>query len=271
MQLPATDLRVAPRPWVLLCAIVVLSVPLLALGSLSDARLMPGLPLSALMFLCTGAVALWAAWRTSGVAGMRELLRRVADVRRARSWVWPVLTAGVFPAVLLVEGVIMWAFHMPLPPGQFPWLQAPVLFTLFFFSGACEEVAWSATLFEPFQERWGAFGAGLVIGVFVAAWHIIPFAQGNPSVSWVLGQALFTIAFRVVVAWSYNICGRSLFAAIVCHASYNSAWQLFPNHGSGYNPWITAALTWGVVGVVVAISGTRTLTGRHPTWASNRR
>jgi len=54
-------------------------------------------------------------------------------------------------------------------------------------------------------------------------------------------------AFRVVIAWIYSVSGHSLFAAVVCHTSFNTAWQLFPNQGSGYNPWIAAALTWGVV------------------------
>jgi len=70
----------APNPWVLFLAIYVLSVPLLVLGSLTNARLMPGLPLSALMFVSTAAVAFWVAYRTGGRAGLRALLGRVFDV-----------------------------------------------------------------------------------------------------------------------------------------------------------------------------------------------
>ena len=91
-------------------------------------------------------------------------------------------------------------------------------------------------MFAPLQGRYGAFGAGLVIGVVAAVWHVIPFAQVHPSVAWILGQCLFTVAFRVVIAWIYSVSGRSLFAAVVCHAAYNTAWQLFPNQGSGLQP-----------------------------------
>jgi uncharacterized protein len=94
--------------------------------------------------------------------------------------------------------------------------------------------------------------AALVIGVVWALWHVIPFAQAHPSAIWVLGQCLFTVAFRVVLVWLYNNAGRSTFATIVCHATYNVAWQLFPNQGSGYNPWIVAAIT-GFVGIVVTL------------------
>jgi membrane protease YdiL (CAAX protease family) len=178
------------------------------------------------------------------------------------------LSALMFPAVLLVEYAVMVASRMPLPAPQVQWLQAPVLFALLFVPAFCEEVTWSATLLEPLQARYGALGTGLLIGGFGAAWHVIPFAQANPSVSWVFGQCVFTVGFRVVVAWIYNVSGHSLVAAVVCHTAYNTAWQLFPNQDSGYDPWITAALTWFVV-VVVSIFGAWTLAGRHPTSASS--
>jgi len=257
------DRHAAPRPWAVFLAIFVLSVPLLLLGSLSSARLMPGLPLSALMFVCTAAVAFWAAYRTAGRAGMRELLGRVFDARRAKPWTWHLMSALVFPSLFLLEYEIMLAARMPLPSPQVPWLEAPVLFALFFVAAVGEEVAWSATLLEPLRARCGALGAGLVIGVFAAAWHVIPFSQVHPSISWILGQCLFIVAFRIVIAWIYIASGHSLFAAVVCHASYNTAWQLFPNQASGYDPWIAAALTWVVAGAIVAIFGARTLGGRR--------
>ena len=261
--------RAVPSPWVLLSAIFVLSVPLLVLGSSSGARLMPGLPLSALMFLCTAAVAFWAAWRVGGLAGMRTLLARVLDAGRARPWTWHLVALSVFPVVLLLEYAAVLALRIPLPAAQVAWLQLPLLFALFFVAAACEEVAWSATLLEPLQVRFGALGAGLALGVFAAVWHVIPFRQAGHALTWILGQCVFTVGFRVVVAFVYNASSRSLFAAVLCHAAYNTAWQLFPSQGSGYDPWITAVLTWVVVGVVVVVFGARTLAGRHPTMASS--
>jgi len=153
------DRREAPRPRVILLVISVLSVPFLVLGSLSSARLLPGLPLSALMFLCTAAAAFWVAWRTGGLLGMRRLLGRVFDARRARPWTWHLVGALVFPVVLLVEYAIMTAARLPLPAPQLERLQAPVLFAVLFVAAACEEVVWSATLLGPLQTRYGALGA----------------------------------------------------------------------------------------------------------------
>jgi uncharacterized protein len=255
--------RAVPSPWQLFLAIFAVSIPLMLLGSVSNARLLPGLPLSSLMFLCTAAVAIWVAHRAAGAAGVRQLLGRVADAGRTRPWIWYLVGALVFPTVLLVAYAVMRVGNMPLPSPQVLWSQSPLLFALFLVAAAGEEVAWSATLLEPLQARYGGLGAGLVIGVGVALWHVIPFFQAGRSALWVLGQCLFTVAFRVVVAWVYSASGRSLFAAVVCHASYNTAWQLFPNQGSGYDPWVVAALTWIVVSVVIAFFGARTLAGRH--------
>jgi membrane protease YdiL (CAAX protease family) len=249
----STDRPNTSVAWWLFLAVFALTVPFWVLGSLTDARLMPGLPLSALMFLCTATVAGAFAYRSSGPAGLRGLLGRVVDFRRTVPWTWHLVSLLLMPGVLLLEYVIMRAAHLPLPLPQVAWGQTPLLMALFFGAAACEELAWSATALEPLQRRYGALVAGLIIGVVWGVWHLIPFAQGNPSALWVLGQFLFTVAFRVVLVWLYNVAGRSLFTAVVCHAAYNVAWQLFPNQGSGYNPWITAGLT-AAVALIVAIA-----------------
>ncbi len=172
------------------------------------------------------------------------------------------------PFLLLVEYILMHALGMPLPAPEVIWWRAPVLFVLLFVAAAGEELAWSATLLEPMQKVYGALVAALVIGSFWALLHVVPYAQAGRDASWILGQCAFTVAFRVVLAWLYNVSGRSLFAATICHAAYNTAWQLFPNQGSGYDPWITAALTAVVAVFAVAVFGARTLSGRHLTGAS---
>lgn len=261
--------RVAPRPWIVILAIFLLSVPLLVLGELSSARLLPGVPLSALMFLCIALVAMWAAYRTGGWASVRGLLARVGDWRRLQPRTWLVASALLMPLVLAVEYVLMRILGMPLPSPHVAWWQTPLLFALFFIAAASEELAWSATLLEPLQEVYTALGAALIIGVLWALLHVGPYLQAGRDASWILGQVFFTVVFRVVLVWLYDASGGSLFAAIVGHAAYNTAWQLFPNQGSGYDPWLTAALTVGVAAFAVAVFGARTLTRRHPASGSN--
>ena len=151
--------------------------------------------------------------------------------------------------------------QFPLPVPVVPWFLAPVLFLVFFVPAACEELAWSATVLDPLQSRVGALPAALIIGVVWATWHIVPFAQVHPSASWILGQCLLSVAFRVLLVWLYNNTGRSVFAVSVCHATYNVAWQLFPNRGSSYDPWIVAAITGLVALVVIFFWGPQKLSG----------
>ena len=249
-------------PWTFLAAIFALSLPLWILGYLTDARLMPGLPVSALMFVCPAIVAGAFAYRIGGMHGVRELLARVFDARRIKSVAWYAPMVLLMPGVLGATYAAMRIAGLPLPEPRVAWLQTPILFLVFFVAAAGEELAWSATVLDPLQDRLGALRAAVIIGVVGALWHAIPFSQVHPSVTWILGQTVFMVAFRVVLVWLYNGAGRSVFAVIVFHAMYNVAWQLFPNQGSGYNPWIAAAITVLVAVVLVALRGARTLTGR---------
>lgn len=237
-------------PWTFFLAIFAMSLPFWLLGALTTTQLMPGLPVSALMFLCTAFIACLFALHTGGRPAVKQLLARSFDFKRIGSIVWWVPAVLLMPGVLMASYAIMLMADLPMPQPEVPWSLAPVLFVLFFVAAVGEELAWTAIVLDPLQSRVGALSAALIIGVVWALWHVVPFAQVHPSATWVLGQCLFTVAFRVILVWLYNHAGRSVFAVIVCHAMYNVAWQLFPNRGSSYNPWMAAAITGGVALIV---------------------
>jgi len=228
---------------------------------------MPGLPVSALMFSCTAFIACMFSARTGGAHAVRRLLARSFDFRRIGSAVWFFPIVLLMPGVLIASYAIMRVMQLPLPEPEpeVPWSLIPVLFLLFFVAAAGEELAWSATVLDPLQSRFGALRAALIIGIVSALWHVVPFAQEHPSVWWVSGQCLFTVTFRVVLVWLYNNTGRSVFATVVAHAMYNVAWQLFPNRASHYDPWIVAAITGLVALVVTLVWGAQTFSGRAST------
>ncbi|MBI5231517.1 MAG: CPBP family intramembrane metalloprotease [Coriobacteriales bacterium] len=253
-----------PRfPWVFFAAIFLVSVPFWVLGAVMSVRLLPGLPLSALMFVCPAGVSLYFANRSEGRRGVATLLRRVLDFARIRSWSWYLPMLLLMPCIMTASWGVMLAVGRELPAASIPWGDGPLLAVAFFITAACEEMAWSGSVLEPMQKRMGALSAAIAIGLVWGVWHAIPYAQANPSAAWVLGQIAFSVSFRVLLAWVYFGSGSSLFAAIVCHASYNVAWQLFPNHGSFYDPWIAAALTAAVAVVVAGACGPRTLCDRR--------
>lgn len=46
-----------------------------------------------------------------------------------------------------------------------------------------------------------------------------------------------------LTVWLYNNTGRSLFAVIVFHATFNVSFAVFPNYGSHWNPAVAGAIT----------------------------
>jgi membrane protease YdiL (CAAX protease family) len=173
------------------------------------------------------------------------------------------------PVVLVVEYLTMQLLGMPLPTPSIDWLMAPVLFALFFAAAALEEITWTGVLLEPLVRTHGALLAAVIIGSSWALLHVVPYVQAGNTAYWVLGQCLFSIAFRVVLVCLYQVSGGALFLVVLCHAAYNTAWQLFPNQGSAYDPIIAAMLTTIVAVIAVWVFGARTLAGRHLTRASN--
>jgi membrane protease YdiL (CAAX protease family) len=250
-------------PWIFFLVVFALSVPLWVLGSLTSVQLLPGLPISALMVVSTAVAACLFAWRMRGPGGVQDLLLRTFDFRRITSRIWYAPILLLMPAALAATYGIMRITRMPLPAPEIPWAAAPILFAVFFVAAAGEELAWSGTVLEPLQARSSALEAALVIGLVGAGWHAIPFVQGGNAAEWIIGQSLFTLAFRIVIVWLYNNTGRSVFATVVCHATYNLGWQMFPNRGSGYDPWVAAAVMTLIAVVVVLVWGATSLTGRE--------
>lgn len=248
------------RVWLLFLAVAALCAPLIVAGSFSDARILPGLPVAALMVVPIGAAACLFAYLQGGRRGVGTLLARLGDFRRTSPWTWHLVSALLMPGVLLLEYAVMTAAGLELPAARPAWSELPLLLVLFLASAALEELAWTGLALEPLQRRYGPLAAALVIGTVWALLHLVPYAQVQ-GVRWAVGQALFSVAFRVVLVWLYDATGRSLFATVLCHASYNVAWQLFPDRGSAYDPWIAAAIV-GVVALVVTATPGSIMRGR---------
>lgn len=189
------------------------------------------------------------------------LLVKLVDVRRIRpaSWYLPIVL--LVPAVLLLSYGVMIFSGRPLPEPDIPLSVVPVLVVAFLFAAACEEAGWSGYVLEPLQDRWGAAGAGAVLGVVWDAWHLVGwYVHAGHTATWTAGQFLGSVALRVLIVWLWNNTGRCIPAAVLFHAMINVGEFLFPNYGSHYDPVLTAALLGIVTALVVLLWGPRTLT-----------
>jgi membrane protease YdiL (CAAX protease family) len=133
---------------------------------------------------------------------------------------------------------------------------------VFFISALGEELGWSGYALDPMQARWGALGAGLLIGLVSAVWHVVPLLQARRPAEWIAWWGIWTVAGRVLIVWLYNNAGKSVFVAAVFHMMTNVTWQLFPVSGSHFDPRVTGMIEALVAATVVAVWGPRTLVRR---------
>ena len=236
---------------------VLLSVPFLLLAGTP----LPGplnLPVSAFMIVCPGLAAAILVFREEGSGGVVRLVGRVAAYRKIRAvWYLPILF--LMPAIMLLSYGGMLLSGRPLPDDPFvPYLLIPVFVPLFFIAAALEEVGWTGYATDPLQERRSALFTALIIGAVWAAWHSIPWLLLNTPV-WAAGQALSTVALRVLIVWLYNNTGGSVFAATFFHGMMNVAEFSFPNYGSHYDPVVSGAIGAAVAVVVAYLWGAETL------------
>lgn len=240
--------------------VLALSVPIWVLAG--GREVLPGLPASALTVICPVLAAGLLVRREDGAGAVTRLLRRSFDLARIPGPVW------YLPVVLLAPGLHVvgyWAMRvldMPLPDPQLSLAMVAPPAVAFFVAAVAEELGWSAYAVDRAGDHRGALRTGLQVGMFWALWHVVPMAQVGRAAEWIAGQALFLVAFRVLLVWLYNNTGRSVFAVAVCHATANVSWQLFPNQGSHYDPRVMAAAAVMAATVVTVVWAPTTLASR---------
>ncbi len=243
--------------------VFILSIPFWLAGIFIERFLPKGiavnLPFSALTFLSMLGAAAILTFRENGWNSVGQLLKRPFDFSRVgkKAWYFPVFF--LMPVLFVLEYGVMKLMGASFPDLQIPILMAPIFFVAFFIANACEEIGWMGYAIEPLQGRWGALGAGLIMGSVWAIWHIIPYIQAHNPLMWIIWQCAFTIANRILIVWLYNNTGKSVFVATLFHAMYDLCWSLYPNYGSHYDPFITFALTAVAAVIVVFLWRPKTL------------
>lgn len=171
-------------PVVLFLLVFAPSVPFWLIGAATGWQPLPGLPASSLMFVCPAMVVAILVHEEKGPAGVVDLLRRSFDHRRIEAKAWYV------PILLLMPGLTALAYWLmrltgsPLPSPQLPGLAVPAVFLAFFVAGLGEELGWSGYATDRMQERWGALGAGVLLGLAWTTWHLVPLSQAGRSLGW---------------------------------------------------------------------------------------
>jgi membrane protease YdiL (CAAX protease family) len=198
--------------------------------------------------------------RDDAPGGRTRLLKRLVDYKSIRPKIWYLPVLLLAPLMLAATYWIMRLTGRPMPTPDIPILWAIGFFVLFFVGAAAEEAGWSGYVTDPVQRRWGALGAGLIIGFIWGLWHAVGwYILTRHDLTWTAGQGISTIALPVLIVWLYNNTGRSVFAAVICHDTANVSEFLFPNFGSPYDPVLFGLVAAIVATTVTVLGGPRTL------------
>jgi membrane protease YdiL (CAAX protease family) len=238
-----------------------LSLPFWLAGTLTERQLLPGLPVAALMFVCPAIAAVILARREHPISGAATLMKRAFDFKRIKGKFWYAPILLLMPGVAILQYAWMRWQGVLLPIPQYTVVATAAMSLAFFVAALGEELGWSGYAIDPMQARLKALSASILLGLVWAVWHVVPLVQARRTPVWIAWWSLGTVATRVLIVWVYNNTGKSVFGAAVFHATGNIAWQLFPIHGSHFNPRVNGLILALVAIVVVAVWGPRTLGG----------
>lgn len=220
--------------------LLALSAPLWVVGGVFPEELLPGLPVGALMFVCPALAALLLRWRDRGREGIGALFRTLAP---KGPWWGVAFALAIHPVIFAASFLLDRALGSPIPAPELPLASIATLAGAFFFAAVTEELGWSGYLLEPLKRRVGVLPAALVIGALWASWHVVVLVQAERSALWIAWWSLWTVGSRVILVWLYERMQRSVLPVALCHAASNVCWQLYPIHGSYFDPQLTALVT----------------------------
>jgi uncharacterized protein len=258
----------APSALPFFVLVSVFSLPFYLLGALGPdwTKILPvPLPISVLTIFVPFFAALWLTHREGGLPAIRALLRRIFDIGRIRPPAW------LLPAFLLMPSAMFAAYMLQRLLGQqthASLISLPALaasFAVFFLGAAVEELGWTGYATDLLQRRHSALTAALLLGLFWQAWHIIPLAQAHHPAVWIFWHCLRGVAMRVLMVWLYNNTGKSLFAAIVFHATSNVSDFALDDRGASYNPLVLGLVQWLLVALAIWKYGAQTLSASSRT------
>lgn len=241
--------------------VFILSIPIWVISSLLGNKLpIPiNLPISVFLFFTPVIAASILSFRQHGLNGVKELLKKTFDYKKINNKIWCFPTLLLVPLIYFLSYVVMRLMGLPLPDPKIPLLIVPVFFILYFIGATCEELGWSGYAIEPMLNRWDALQASIILGFVWQIWHFIGQLQAQNTTTWIVWHSLYSIALRILIVWIYNNTGKSVFAAILVHTMDNVSWSLFPNYGSGYDPFLTCIIAWLIVVPIIFLWGSATL------------
>jgi uncharacterized protein len=208
---------------------------------------------------------------TGGKEGVRDLLSQLLRWRVGVRWY---LIAIFGLPVTMLLAAIPFLGVAPLEALAQKWgliftVFLPGVILPFLHTNLWEELGWTGYLQSTLQERRGPLLASVMVApvfalfhlpaYFVAGWIVdehTPLSQlPNVLVEYVGVVAVFSIFFRILAIWLYNVTGRSVLLVGLFHSSFNmvSRQELMPEYVAGLDSGLLVFAVVPVLAVVVVV------------------
>jgi membrane protease YdiL (CAAX protease family) len=239
---------------------VLLSLPIFAFA-VSTLHMVPeGLPINHFGFLMVFVpltAAMILAYQENGLVGAKRLFRRAFDHRKIEKKIWYIPILLIQPLVYVSSLGLMRLAGITVPEVSISVESILILFPLFVIFVITEEGGWQGYAFDPMEQRWGTWRASVILGGVWAAWHAPLYLIQRPpgGLTWIAGQMLNIVVFRVMIVWIYKETRRSVFSSVMLHAIYNLCSMTFPNLASPLGPLVTTLVTVAVIGGAMSALG----------------
>lgn len=220
-------------------------------------------------------VALSLTGRAEGREGVGALLARVFQWRVAARWY--VFAAGYMAAIKLAAALIHRAATGAWPRFQLDgWYLIPLAIAFSTPFQAGEEIGWRGYALPRLANRFGLSGAGVVLGLIWAAWHLPQFfiPEADTYRQSFSVYAIQVTALSVAMTWLYAHTGGSLLLVMLLHAAVNNSKDIVPSAAAGganlfalsASPvgWLTLILLWIGAVYFLARMPARANTGSGP-------
>lgn len=231
---------------VLLC-----SIPFYALNWLYTSPVFLNLPLSFLMIVVPCLVAGYKIYQNDGKDGIIKWLTSSWDIHKVKHSFFLLMAFLIMPLIFTAASYFHnGSFHF-LQIFQNPLFPSLLTFLAFYLGAIFEELGWTSYATPLIQKRLGIFKAGLLIGFFWGAWHILPyFSQGRSFID-IIALILCTISYRIIMGYLYAYSGQATITGILFHTMINFYPEILPHGYDSFNFISVAILSWIIAGVFV--------------------
>jgi uncharacterized protein len=205
---------------------------------------------------------------THGKTGIGGLLRRMVRWRVGLRWyaVALLLPFGLALAATLLN--VLLGAQTPSSAEVGGWTGLLSTFAILLLvpglGGAWEEPGWRGYALPRLQTGRSALGAGLILGVLIAAWHLPLMVVGQVHYS----DMVSIMGATLVLNWVFNSANGSVLIVMLMHAMNNTISggyfsPMFSGADSARQSWLLAVVWCAAAIVVIVVSGPAHLSRKH--------